>query len=199
MNKQEFLTQLRNGLSGLPQDESEEHVTFYSEMIDDRMEEGFSEEAAVAAVGSIDDIISQIVAEVPLTKPAKEKITPKKKLRAWEIVLLILGSPLWLSLLLAIFAVVLSLYVTLWAVIISFWAAFVSVVAGAFCGVIVGVVLSLCGNGLTGIALLGASLVCAGLSIFLFFGCKAATKGTLLLTKKFAVWMKNCFMKKEEA
>ena len=35
MSKQEFLVQLRKGLSGFPQDDIEEHVTFYSEMIDD--------------------------------------------------------------------------------------------------------------------------------------------------------------------
>ena len=39
MNKQEFLMRLREGLSGLPQNEIEERLTFYSEMIDDRIEE----------------------------------------------------------------------------------------------------------------------------------------------------------------
>ena len=43
MNKQDFLVQLRKGLSGLPQDDIEERLTFYKEMIEDRMEEGFSE------------------------------------------------------------------------------------------------------------------------------------------------------------
>ncbi len=43
MNKQAFLTQLRKGLSGLPQEDIEERLAFYSEMIDDRIEEGLSE------------------------------------------------------------------------------------------------------------------------------------------------------------
>ena len=51
MRKQEFLVQLRKGLSGLPQDEIEERLTFYEEMLDDRIEEGLSEEQAVLAVG----------------------------------------------------------------------------------------------------------------------------------------------------
>jgi len=38
-----------------------------------------------------------------------------------------------------------------------------------------------------------------GLSIFLFYGCKAATAGTLILTKKMALWTKNIFIKKEDA
>ena len=47
MNKQEFLARLQKGLSGLPGEEIEEHLAFYSEMIDDRMEDGIPEETAV--------------------------------------------------------------------------------------------------------------------------------------------------------
>ena len=49
MNKQEFLVQLRNALSGLPKDDIEERIEFYSEMIEDRIEEGLSEEEAIAS------------------------------------------------------------------------------------------------------------------------------------------------------
>ena len=37
MRKQEFLAQLRKALSGLPQDEIEERLTFYGEMIDEKI------------------------------------------------------------------------------------------------------------------------------------------------------------------
>ena len=37
MCKQEFLTKLRSALSGLPQEEIDECLAFYAEMIDDRM------------------------------------------------------------------------------------------------------------------------------------------------------------------
>ena len=73
MNKQEFLTRLRKGLSGLPQEDIEERLTFYSEMIDDRIEEGLSEEEAVAAIGSPDEIAEQIIGEIPIKKIVKEK------------------------------------------------------------------------------------------------------------------------------
>lgn len=97
MNKQEFLGKLRSGLSGLPQGDVEERLTFYSEMIDDRMEEGISEEEAVCEIGSVDEIVSQIIADIPFTKLVREKIKPNRTLRPWEIVLLVLGSPVWLS------------------------------------------------------------------------------------------------------
>ena len=199
MNKQEFLAQLRKGLSGLPKNDIDERLTFYSKMIDDRMEDGIPEETAVSEIGTADDIVSQIIADIPLGKLVKEKIKPKKKLKAWEIILLVLGSPLWLSLLIAAFAVFLSLYVVFWSVIISLWAVFASFVACGFAGVVAGAVFAAGGNGLTGIAVIAAGIVCAGLSAFMFFGCKAATKGILKLTKKFAIWIKNCFIKKEEA
>lgn len=197
MNKQEFLVELRKGLSGFPKIEVEERLTFYSELIDDRVEDGGSEEAAVSEVGNVDEIISQIIADIPLTKIVKERITPKKKINALEIVLLTLGSPIWLSLLISALAVLLSVYVAIWTVTISLWAAEVSFVVGAFGGVVIGI-WSICqGNELQGIVMLCAGSVLIGLSIFLFFGCRGATKGAILLTKKIALWIKSLFQRKE--
>ena len=199
MNKQEFLIRLRKGLQGLPQKEIEERLTFYSEMIDDQIEEGLTETEAVLAVGSVEEIVSQAVADTPFAKIAKERIKSNRRLKVWEIVLLALGSPIWLSLGVAAIAVILSIYVSLWSVIISLWAVFASLIGCAFGGVLTGVIFACSGNVPTGIAIIGAGIVCAGLSVFMFYGCKAATKGILILTKKIAIWIKNCFIKKEEA
>ena len=199
MNKQEFLLQLGKGLSGLPKDEIDGYLTFYSEMIDDRMEDGIPEETAVSEIGSVTELVSQIIADIPLGRLVKEKLAPKKKLKAWEIILLALGSPIWLSLLIAATAVVFSLYVVLWSVIIALWAIFASFDACGLTGIAAGVYFATGGNGLTGIAVMGAGFVCAGLSVFVFYGCKAATKGILILTRKLAIRIKNCFINKEEA
>ena len=80
-------------------------------MIDDRMEEGSTEEEVVSEIGNVDDIVSQIIADTPLVKLVKEKAKPNRMLKAWEIVLLVLGSPLWVSLLLAVIAVIGILFV----------------------------------------------------------------------------------------
>jgi len=199
MGKQEFLVQLRKGLSGLPQEDIEERLTFYSEMIDDRMEEGFTEEEAVVAAGSAQEIAAQVIAEIPFAKIAKERIKSRRPLHVGEIVLLALGSPIWLSLGVAVFAVILSLYISLWAVIISLWAVFASFAACSIGGVLACVVFTVGGNGASGLAMLAAGIVCSGLAIFMFYGCKVATKGCLILTKKISVLIKNCFIKKEEA
>jgi len=199
MSKQEFLAQLRKGLSGLPQDDIEERLTFYSEMIEDQMEEGISEEEAVSAVGSVEKIVAQTVAEMPLAKIAKERVRAKKRLSAGEIVLLALGSPIWISLGIAAFAVILSLYILLWSVIISLWAVFASLAACSVGGILACVIFVAGGNEASGFAMFAAGLVCAGLTIFMFYGCKAVTDGIVILTKKMAIWIKNCFVKKEEA
>lgn len=199
MNKQEFLGKLKINLSGLPEKEVQDSLSFYSEMIDDRMEEGLSEADAIRDIASAEEIAKQIIEETPLIKIVKNKIKPKRKMQAWETVLLILGAPLWLSLLIAAFAVILSVYVSVWAVIIAFWSVFASFTACFISGVLACVIFTVGGNGASGLAVLAAGIVCAGLSIFTFYGCKATTKGTLILTKKTVTWTKNRFIKKEGA
>lgn len=198
MTKLKFLLSLHDRLSGLPQEDVEERLNFYSEMIEDRMEEGFSEEEAVAAVGSVDEVAAQIIADIPLAKIAKEKITPKRKLRAWEIVLLTLGSPIWLALGIAAFAVILSVYAVIWALIATLWAVFGALAGGGVGFIAGGVLFSVLGKWIAGLAVIGGGLVCAGLSVFSFFGALAATKGAVKLTGKIAIGIKKCFVGKEK-
>ena len=199
MTKLKFLLSLNDRLSGLPKNDVEERLSFYAEMIEDRMEEGLSEEEAVAAVGSVDEIASQIIAETPLVKVAKEKIKPKRKLRAWEIVLLAVGSPIWLALLIAAFAVFISVYAVVWAVIATFWSVFGAFCGGVIGGVAAGVLFIVVGKIPLGIAMIGAGVTLAGLAIFAFLGCLWATKGVVWLTKKAALGIKFCFVGKEKA
>lgn len=71
MKKQEFLTALWKQLSDLPNDDVERSLDYYSEMIDDRMEAGMSEEDAVAEIGSVEDVAKQIAADAPKGKTEK--------------------------------------------------------------------------------------------------------------------------------
>lgn len=198
MSKQEFLAELRKALSGLPQGDIEDRLTFYSEMIDDRMEEGLAEGDAVSEIGTVDEVAAQIVGEIPLTKLVKERVRPKRALRVWEIVLLALGSPLWLSLLAALLSVTFAGYLVVWSVIFCLWAMEAALMGFAFYGAVAAVIHVVQGNGFIGLAALGAGTFCAGLSIFLLFGCKEATKGILLLTKKVALGVKSLFIRKED-
>lgn len=189
MRKKEFLSALRRKLKGLPKREIEERISFYGEMIDDRVEEGFSEDEAVAKMGNIDKISRQIIKEVRSPKS-------KRKRKSWEIALLWIGSPLWISLGAAAVAVAISLYASLWAIVISLWAVFVALVVSAIGGAVISLPFAISGNTATAIAILGAALVCGGVAILGFYGCKAATKGAWWLTKK-SFGIKKCFRKKE--
>lgn len=196
MTKKEFLSEIEKGLCGLAQSDIEERVAFLCEMIDDRMEEGLSQEDAVAEMGSVNDVISQIIAETPLPKIVRERVRPKRRVSAWEIVLLAVGSPLWLALLIAALAVILSIYVVIWSVVISLWAIWVSLAAAAAGGVVCAAVLTFRGNVPAGLCVLGAGMICGGVAVLLFFGCKAVTKGVIWLSKKAVQGIKTLMLKK---
>lgn len=61
MTREAFLTELCRQLSDLPQNELEQHLTYYAEMMADRMEEGMTEEQAVASMEPISRIAQQIL------------------------------------------------------------------------------------------------------------------------------------------
>lgn len=196
MRKQEFLAELEAGLSALPRDDIEERLTFYSEMIDDRMEEGLSEEQAVAEIGTVEEVISRIVTETPLSRLVREKVKPNRTLSTGVIVLLILGCPLWLSLSLAALAVILAVYAVVWALVVSLWALEVSLAACSLVGILTAGVFVFQASFSAGIAMFGVGIFCTGLTIMLFFGCWGATKGCLRLSKK-GIWgMKSLFFGK---
>ena len=199
MTKTQFILELSSKLSGLPKDDINESIEFYIEMIDDRMDEGMSEADAVAAIGSVDAISEQILGEIPIVKLVKEKIKPKRKLRVWEIVLLALGSPIWLSLAAAAFVVILALYVVLWAVEICVYAANVIFFAGGACGIALMVAYFMQGNVGGAIFVLGAGILCVGLGLLMMWVCRESTRLMVVLTKKIWLGIKKMFVRKERA
>ena len=62
MKKTEFLAQLRQKLFALPKRELEETLSYYSEMIDDYIENGCTPEEAVAKMGGVENIAAQVLA-----------------------------------------------------------------------------------------------------------------------------------------
>lgn len=193
MTKAEFLAELRTAISGLPEADIEKSLDFYSEMIDDRVEDGLSEEEAVAALGSIEDIKTQILKDIPITKIIKEKVKPKRSLSGLEITLLIVGFPIWLPLLISAAAVIFSVYVTLWSVIVVLYSVDLVFFAGAIAGVLGSIPILFIGNISAALLLLGIGLVCAGLGILWIFVCVGATKAIVWLTK---VFFKSLFIGK---
>ena len=199
MNKIEFLSKLKRSLRNLPHSEIQERLNFYSEMIDDLVEEGLTEEQAVLKIGDTNEIAKQIISDVAFNDVVEETLNSQKNIKGWQLALLIIGSPLWFSLLVGGVAVVFSLFVSLFAVVVSLWAVFISLIACSVASVIVFIVYLFMGNALTGFAVLGAGFVCAGLSIFGCYFCKAFTKLSVLLSKRILVHVKTQFSKRREA
>ncbi|MBQ8057717.1 MAG: DUF1700 domain-containing protein [Ruminococcus sp.] len=194
MNKNQFIAELKKRLKGLSEIDINKSVDYYGELIDDSVEDGMSEEEAIASLGNIDDIATQIVMDTPITKLVKEKVKHRRTLRVWEIILLVLGSPLWVSLLIAFFSVVLSVYISAWAVVVSLYAVVLSVAVATLI-VTVGIFVSLMkGLFLNTLIFLALTLICAGLTILLFIGSSYFAKGLVVLIKLIAKGIKYSFV-----
>ena len=198
MRKQEFLDKLKASLWAMPEADRQRSADYYGEMIDDRMEDGLSEEEAVAAIGNLDEIVKQILSESP-RPPAtvhKEQKQQKRGLEPWMIVLLVLGSPLWIPLVASAVSVVFSIYVSLWSVVIVLYVVAVAVGVAAV-GCIIGSFFMI-GRTATLVVAWGAALLCAGLAILLFLLGNLAAKGMVELTKLCWQGVKSIFNRKEQ-
>ena len=72
MTKTEFLSALRDGLRALPEADAARSLEYYHEMIDDRMDDGMTEEEAVAAVGDPGDVAGEILREYVAAEEERE-------------------------------------------------------------------------------------------------------------------------------
>ena len=169
MNKAEFLAELRRSLSGMQERDIERSLDYYAEMIDDRVEDGVTEEDAVAGLGDINDCVLQIMAETPPHAVRTVKLKPKRKLRTWEIVLLAVGSPVWVPLLLAAAVVALACAITAFALVLSVFAVLYCLVISFAAAVVAGIIEFLTsvaiGEISRGLFVLGMGIASAGLAI----------------------------------
>ena len=206
MNKNQLMDALKERLAGLPEEELKRSLDFYSEMIDDRMEDGLSEDEAVAGLGDVKEISDRILEDIPLKKIVSEKvkkIKPERKLKPWEIVLIAVGSPVWfpVGLALGITAAVLALvfYFVFWLLILVFYIIDLCFVLGGVLGVIAGIAAFGKGMGAYGFFLVGAGLFCGGLSIPFFFLCNIIAKGMLKLSKNIITGIKSLFVRNRKS
>lgn len=159
MNKREFLRSLSGSLRGMPRRERAQSLEYYGEMIQDRMEEGLSEEEAVARLGSADEIARQILESGGVQGKQGSRVP------VWMIVLIVLGSPVWLSLLFAGLAVVLAAYIVAWSLIAALYAVLLGMAVCGPCGAMGFVAEIVKGDFLLAVLLLGAGCALLGLAL----------------------------------
>ena len=202
VNKEDFLAALRERLAVFPDDEAEEYVNYYREMIEDHIDDGFPEKKVIEALGSVDDICAMILQETAITELLKKRIKEKRKLKKWQRMLLIFTSPIWFPIAIALAAtsaaLVLTLYIVLWTLILSLCVVEISLAAcglGASCVALLLLLSEF--NGFSAGILFSGALICAGLALILFSPCLLAIKGTGKLSKKIWLGIKFLIVGKE--
>ena len=186
MNKQEYLSAIRVRIPKMPTEDMERFIAYYSEMIDDRMEDGMTEEEAVAMMDTPDDAVDQILEDTPLSKIVKQKIKPTHRLRAWEIVLIVL---------LTAGILVLSMLVVVFSLLITFYAVVISAAVAGIAGVLAVVPFLMISNVPAAVFMLGCGFAGVGLTILFFVAVKPVTVGFWNLCKAAVSGIKRKFVK----
>lgn len=178
MKKPEFMELLRRELAVLPQGELDKHVNYYEELLNDMMDDGMSEEEALARLGDPVQLAKQILANIP--NPPKPIMPPQKanvkKVSAWMAVAIVVGAPVWIVLLAAFLAVLAAVVVAVFAVVL----AAVGLVAGLLFGgiaLIFAAFLTVGSTAASSAMMVGGGLLCIGCSILATFAVIALVKG----------------------
>lgn len=160
MKKVEFLNELRSSLKQFKEDEVKEIISYYDEMINDRLEEGKTEETVIESLGSIKLISARIQSDlmnVRLSQPDNKNIV--KSSNNFFIVLMLCASPALIPLGIAFFAVFISLFITFGALIFSFGVTAIALIVAAIPATIIAV--SNIGIG-SGLLVFGVMLILTG-------------------------------------
>lgn len=75
----EFLGKIESRLSNLPNREVEKIISYYNESIEDKLDDGMTEEDAIKSFGTIDSIVSNIEEEISFNDVVKDKISNSNK------------------------------------------------------------------------------------------------------------------------
>lgn len=195
MNKQEFLKQLTNALSGLPKEEINKTVDYYAEIIDDAVEDGRDEYEVISGFDSVEEIAERVINETPIRKFVSEDVK-KRHISTGAVVLIIIGSPVWLPVLAAVFAVLMSVYIAIWSVIISLFSVFAGFALSAVCMMVL-TPFMLFARPVKAVLAFGLALLCAGGAVFMFYISVWCAKLIVRFTVFLARQIKNVFIRRE--
>ncbi len=194
---EEFLTELKNRIAHLPATEVLRVLSYYSESLEDKLEDGFTEEQAIKSFGSIDEIVKNVEEEVPITLVMKDKVKTKSRgngvNKALIAIIVVLTFPFWIGILAGAFGIVVGVYAVLWTVPIIIGSLYFSLYPIAICGVFYGFVRMFTLSVPTGLAYLGVGIISAGLAIMFFYplleGAKLWLKVNVWPFKKIKQWL----------
>lgn len=195
MNKQQFLDALRQALKPVPEAEIEKTVLYYSEMIDDRIEDSLTEEEAVAGLEDIEIIAQRVKCDLPLNVMVKAKADAKGGLKWWHVLLIVVGFPLWFPIGIALLAIIFAFYVVIWSLILALFATVFSVGLGGLACLVCSPIAFMKGGVYVGLFAIGSGLILIALSIFLFFPVFLISKALIKFTVFMGRKMKGALVK----
>ncbi len=199
MTKEQFISGIRAGIFSLPEKDIESSLQYYSEAIDDRMEDGMTEEEAIADIGTVEEVIAQILKDKPVNELQqntghkgpqwfRENLTRNKRLL---IVCLVLTFPIWIT-------IAGSLFVAVFSVLVSLYGVSVGVFAGSIACVVKGVALIAVETAVAeAILYFGVAFMLLGISILSFIAAHYFVKLFVFIIKKISAFIKGKFPKKE--
>ncbi|WP_027632775.1 DUF1700 domain-containing protein [Clostridium hydrogeniformans] len=182
MTKSDFFNSLRASLTPLSKEECNKFIIYYEEIFEDYKESGLTEKEAIDKLGNPHIIANDILSD---QDNINVKVSPFRN-NILNVILLILGFPLWGSILLALTLLILSANIIIWCIpfttgvssIAFLIAALVSIIGSPF---MMADILEV------GIVQLGVGIASIGLSILLAFL-------TLFLSRKLAVITKQLIL-----
>lgn len=200
MNKKQFIEKLDDLLQDIKENEKTKTLLYYEEMISDKIDEGLSEEDAVASCGDVSEIAAELLAELPLATLIQSKVKQSHEKSAnktlW-IILAICGFPLWLPLAISFAAIIFSVYITVWAVVISLFAVELALVVSGIAAVVFGVWNITVGQNGAGFGLIAMGIAIIGLFILSIKPLHWLSKQFIELTSSFLKKIKRLFISKE--
>lgn len=168
-------------------------------MISDKIDDGFSEEEAVASLDDVSEIANELLAELPLATLIQSRVKQsheKSSHKTLWIILAICGFPIWLPLMLSIVAVIFSIFVCIWAVVTSFISVEIVLAISGVMSIVAGATMAF-GQNLTGFVLISMGLIAIGLFILLILPLVWLAKKTLSLTLMLFKKIKRLFISKK--
>ena len=195
MTRNEWIAELRGLLErrGVPASEVADALEYYAEAIDDRVEQGFSEQQALKEIGSPAQACDAVAETVPVAKRAVAAATATRERKALVGVLLLVGAVFWVPLAFGLLGAAAGVYATIWAAVLVVWAGIGSLLAcglgavplacySASCGALAEGLFS--GSGLLALGALGVALIPLGIiaSVLLSFYTVVIQRRGLCLT-----------------
>ncbi len=216
MTKHEFIYALRCRLQDLPVPETEPHIEYYTEMIEDRIDEGMTEEEAVADIGTLDEIEHRI--RIQCGRQAAEDTTDSFRgwlarmrlklhwdgpLKAWQVIILVLVIMSIIPLMGTLLGVIFSgfgIVLGLWTAVMGMMLGIYAIVGGLFAGgigiMVAGIVQLVQQQTGEGLFMLGVGFVLLGLSALALWVVILLTKLLIKGVRRLMEWIRGLSKKR---